>query len=177
MNKIVFLDRDGVLNVERGHYVYQDQDFEIAPGVPEGLKLLKSAGFKLVVVTNQGGIAKELYSAERVQELHERIQAVSDHALDALYFSPYYDDLSKSLMRKPDSLMIERGLSKFKGDPARCWIIGDAERDLVAGQKAGLAGRILIPTLKEHESSYATAVVPDFLSAVRIILITDQQTG
>lgn len=170
MNKIVFLDRDGVLNVERGHYVYQDQDFEIAAGVAVGLKKLKAAGYILVVVTNQGGIGKGLYTTERVTELHDRIQQVCNYALDELYFSPYYDDQSRSLMRKPDSLMIERGLAKFDGDPTQSWIIGDAERDLVAGVKAGLSGRILIPTLKERESSFATHVAEDFLTAVGYIL-------
>ncbi len=169
-NKAVFLDRDGVLNVEKGDYVFQAQDFEIAPGVAEGLKRLKQAGYYLIVVTNQGGIAKGLYTADRVRELHEMIQQVSGHALDALYYSPYHDSISRSLMRKPDSLMIERGMAKFGIDPAQSWLIGDAHRDLVAAAKVGIAGRILIPTLKERQSALATVVIPDFAAAAELIL-------
>jgi len=169
-NKAIFLDRDGVLNVEKGNYVYQDQDFEIAPGVAEGLKRLKQAGYYLIVVTNQGGIAKGLYTADRVRELHGRMQQVSDNALDALYYSPYHDSISRSLMRKPDSLMIERGMAKFGIDPTQSWLIGDAHRDLVAAANVGITGRILIPTLKERESELAIAVVPDFAAAVAFIL-------
>jgi D-glycero-D-manno-heptose 1,7-bisphosphate phosphatase len=60
--KCVFLDRDGVLNRERGDYTYTLEDFEVLPGVPEALALLKQNGYMLIVVTNQGGIAKGLYT-------------------------------------------------------------------------------------------------------------------
>ena len=59
--KCVFLDRDGVLNRERGDYTYKLEDFEVLPGVPEALALLKENGFLLIVVTNQAGVAKGLY--------------------------------------------------------------------------------------------------------------------
>ena len=72
MNKCILLDRDGVLNEEKGDYVFLESDFVIPEGVPEGLKMLKAAGFKMVVVTNQGGIAKGLYTREEVKKLHNK---------------------------------------------------------------------------------------------------------
>lgn len=170
MNKAVFLDRDGVLNVERGDYVWQVPDFEVAPGVSIWLPKLKQAGFVLVVVTNQGGIAKGLYTADDVRHCHQLIQEATGGVLDALYYSPNHISQSRSLMSKPDSLMLERAIAKFNIDPSQSWMIGDAERDLVAGQKAGVAGRILLPSHKEQQSPFATHVANDFEATARIIL-------
>ena len=167
--KCVLLDRDGVLNIEKGDYVYQDSEFEISSGVPDGLKKLKAAGFHLVVVTNQGGISKGLYSKNEVLALHKRLQASSDNSIDYLFYAPLHKDFSKSLFSKPGSLMMERGLALTNALPATSWLIGDAERDLIAGKKADVK-TILIPTLKEKESTYADFVCPDFSQAVEIIL-------
>jgi D-glycero-D-manno-heptose 1,7-bisphosphate phosphatase len=167
--KAIFLDRDGVLNVEIGDYVYRPEDFEIAPHVPEALQLLKSAGYKLIVVTNQGGIAKGLYTAQAVWDCHEKLQKSCNHALDALYYSPYHDSTSKSLMRKPDSLMFERAIARFGINPQESWIIGDAERDLIAGHKVGVQG-ILVPTLKEKQSKYAKLVAENLWEAAKAIV-------
>lgn len=72
--KCVFLDRDGVLNVDRVDYVYRLQEFIIPPGVPEALQALKQAGYLLIVITNQSGIAKGIYERKDVYMIHEAIQ-------------------------------------------------------------------------------------------------------
>jgi D-glycero-D-manno-heptose 1,7-bisphosphate phosphatase len=167
--KCVLLDRDGVLNEEKGDYVFRDDDFIIPTDVPQGLKALKEAGFSLVVVTNQGGINKGLYPKETVYRFHEKIQQACDNALDFLLFAPWHRDFSLSLSSKPGSLMMERGLALTESLPEKSWLIGDAERDLVAGKKVGVS-TILIPTLKEKESPLADFVCTDFKSAVAIIL-------
>ena len=64
MNKCIFLDRDGVLNVERGDYTYLPQDFKIIDGVPEAIKKIKEAGYLAIVITNQAGITKGIYTRE-----------------------------------------------------------------------------------------------------------------
>lgn len=169
LQKAVFLDRDGVLNVEIGDYVYHPDHFVIAPRVPEALHLLKEAGYVLVVVTNQGGIAKGLYTTDELIECHRQLQACSNNALDALYYSPYHDSTSKSLMRKPDSLMLERAIARFNIEVSQSWIVGDAERDLVAGHKVGVKG-ILVPTLKEKTSDYASFIATDLYEAAQFII-------
>src|SRR5688572_23291878 len=100
----IFLDRDGVLNRERGEYTYLTEDFEVIPGVPEALKLLKEKGFLLIVITNQAGIAKELYNRQHVFACHRKLQHACDNVLDALYYAPLHPSVSESLARKPDSL-------------------------------------------------------------------------
>ncbi|MBC8085579.1 MAG: HAD family hydrolase [Hymenobacter sp.] len=139
-NKAVFLDRDGVLNDEIGDYVWEPDKFIVSAGVPESLARLKEAGYYLVVVTNQAGIAKGLYTAADVQACHAKLQAACGHLLDAFYFAPAHPSVSESLLRKPDSLMLEKALARFHLDPARCWMVGDRHRDIEAGAKVGVRG-------------------------------------
>lgn len=138
MQKCVFLDRDGVLNEER-EYITQKEDFLIREGVAEGLNLLKKAGYLLIVVTNQAGIAKGLYQESMVRELHEILQNECGGVIDDLYFAKHHPDYtSNSLLRKPDSLMLEKAMAKYGVDSTKSYMIGDAERDMKAGRKAGV---------------------------------------
>lgn len=168
-HKAVFFDRDGIINQEKGDYVYTKAAFEFTDGLAEAVQKLKAAGFYLIVVTNQGGIAKGLYTKETVMELHEMTQKHCQYAFDQLYYSPYHKSVTLSLLSKPNSMMFEKGIAKFDLDPEKCWLIGDAERDLVAAQKVGVKG-ILVPTLKETESEFAFAVCKTVPEAVEFIL-------
>ena len=136
----IFLDRDGVLNDEIGGYVWRLDDFTVSPGVPESLARLKAAGYRLVVVTNQAGIAKGLYTAADVHACHAKLQAACGDVLDALYFSDAHPSAGESILRKPDSGMFEKAVARFNLDPARCWVVGDRLRDMEAGAKLGIRG-------------------------------------
>lgn len=138
LQKCVFLDRDGVLNRERGEYTYRLEDFEVLPGVVEALKLLKENGYLLVVITNQAGIAKKLYRKEDVLACHDKLQEACNHIIDAIYLAPGHPNYSESLLRKPDSLMLEKAIAKFNIDPAQSWMVGDSVRDLQAAEKVGV---------------------------------------
>ena len=138
--KAVFLDRDGVLNDEVGDYVWRREQFVVSAGVPESLARLKAAGYYLIVVTNQAGIAKGYYNRTAVYELHDVLQQACGGLLDALYFADAHPSVGESLLRKPDSLMLEKGIARFHLDPAQCWIVGDRARDLEAGAKVGVRG-------------------------------------
>ncbi|GAA4302428.1 HAD-IIIA family hydrolase [Nibribacter koreensis] len=140
MAKAIFLDRDGVLNVERGAYTFLVEDFEVCTGVPHALALLKEHGYYLIVVTNQGGIAKGLYTKEHVLACHEKLQHACGHALDALYMAPAHESVSSSIARKPDSLMLEKAIAKYNLTPDQCWMVGDQLRDMQAAQKVGVKG-------------------------------------
>jgi len=138
--KAIFLDRDGVLNEEMGDYVWTPDRFRVLPGVPESLARLKAAGYYLIVVTNQAGIAKGLYTRAHVLALHELVQQASGYQLDALYLSESHPSVSESILRKPDSGMLEKALARFRLDPAQCWLVGDRARDLEAAARVGVRG-------------------------------------
>ncbi len=142
-NACIFLDRDGVINRDRVNYAYRLEDFEILPRVPEALQRLKQAGYLLVIVTNQSGIAKGIYTREQMQTCHNHLNEVTNHIIDHIYYAPYHPSVSESLTRKPDSLMFERAIGKFRIDTAPSWMIGDKERDLIPARKLGIPGILI----------------------------------
>jgi D-glycero-D-manno-heptose 1,7-bisphosphate phosphatase len=167
MNKCVFLDRDGVLNEDRVDYVYRMDDLIVLEGVTDALQALKHAGYLLIVITNQSGIAKGIYTPQEVHTIHQHLQAISGNALDALYFSPYHPQYdTESLTRKPGSLMIERAIARHEIDVAQSWMIGDAERDIIAGKRAGLRTIQITASPK----SLADKTVGSLLEAAEYIL-------
>lgn len=167
MKKAVFLDRDGVLNEELGFQVTNSEEFKISEGVPKGLKKLKAAGFLLIVVTNQSGIAKGTYDDSFVLACHERIQLACDNALDDIYFAPGYDSVSKSLSRKPGSLMIERAIAKHNIDASNSWMIGDRESDMIPAKKMDLS---TIQVTQAKPSLMADQAIESFSLAVDLII-------
>ncbi len=170
MNKCVFLDRDGVLNNEIGGYVYQEKDLSFTPNMAEALAILKKAGFLLIVITNQAGIAKGLYTRNDVRHIHQLIQNECGQVLDDLYFSPHHPDYtSQTLLRKPSSLMIEKAMAKHNIDPAQSWMIGDRPRDIEAGQRVGLK---TIHLTTESPSALATIIANDLLEATQKLIAT-----
>ena len=166
-NKAVFLDRDGVLNEETGTYVWEPAKFTICDGVPESLARLKAAGYYLVVVTNQAGIAKGLYTATDVRACHAKLQSACGGILDALYFSDAHPSVSESILRKPASGMLEKAVARFGLDVARCWIVGDRLRDMQAGAALGVRG-ILVGG-QENAEGFAPYVA-DLRAAAALIL-------
>jgi D-glycero-D-manno-heptose 1,7-bisphosphate phosphatase len=138
MNKCVFLDRDGVLNVDDPNYTYLVSRFRIIAGVPEALYKMKEAGYLLIVVTNQSGIARKIYTRRQMELCHIYLQEAADHVIDHFYFSPYHESVTNSLTKKPASLLFEKAIARFNIDVKKSWMIGDRSRDLVPAKKLGI---------------------------------------
>lgn len=166
LNKCIFLDRDGVINKDYVDYVYTAEKLEILPGVPEALKTLKEAGYVLVVVTNQSGIAKGIYTREQMHETHRLIQEACEHVIDQFYYAPWHPKIHESLTRKPGTLMFEKGIAKFDIDPKASWMIGDKETDLIPAKKFGIS-TIQVDRNDSQLADFHAHNLPD---AVRIIL-------
>ena len=166
--KCIFLDRDGVLNVDNPDYTFRVADFKIIPGVIEALNALKKAGFLLVVVTNQSGIAKGIYTRMEVDECHRYFQKECGNLIDHFYFSPYHRTVTQSLATKPDTLMFEKAIAKFNIDVQTSWMIGDRGRDIVPARQLGIKTIQIGDEVDEHEK--ADYRVDDLLSASRLIL-------
>ncbi|GAG05784.1 unnamed protein product, partial [marine sediment metagenome] len=141
MKKAVFLDRDGVINCERGEYNYRIENFTINEGVIECLKNFQKAGFILIIISNQGGIAKGIYKKENIEQVHRYLVEVFEKQgifLTEIYYCPHHSDIENCLCRKPDSLLIEKSIARFKINPSESFFIGDKETDVIAAKKAGL---------------------------------------
>lgn len=143
--KAIFLDRDGVLNFERG-YTHKLEDFKILPDVMEVLTVLKNKGFIFIVVSNQSGISKDLYTQNDVEILHRYLVqelAKNDLKLEEIYYCVHHPDKTKCICRKPDSLLVEKAIARFNIDAESSYFIGDKERDIEAAHKAGVEGVLI----------------------------------
>lgn len=143
MNKAAFLDRDGVINFERGDYSYHIDHFSINDGVFESLKLLQQKGYLLIIITNQGGIAKGRYTMDDVEVLHQyMLNEFEKHGISIteIYYCQHHSVVEKCLCRKPGSLMLEKAVARFNIDKQQSFFIGDNERDMLAAQGAGVQG-------------------------------------
>lgn len=138
MSRCVFLDRDGVLNEDDPNYCYDVNKFKIIEGVPEALRQLKKAGYLLVVVTNQSGIDKGIYTADQMRACHDYLQTECGGLIDHFYFSPYHKTVTNSLLTKPESLLFEKAIARFEIDVKQSWMIGDRGRDLIPARKLGI---------------------------------------
>ena len=166
MNKCIFLDRDGVINKDYVDYVFSAEKLEILPGVKEALAELKNAGYKLVVVTNQSGIAKGIYTREQMKETHRLIQEACGYPIDHFYFAPWHPSFHESLTRKPGTLMFEKAMAKFNIDPLKSWMIGDKETDLIPAKKFG----IKTIQVDHNDSKLADYHAENLPAAVSVIL-------
>ncbi len=150
--KAVFLDRDGVINHER-HYVHRIEDFEFIAGVPQALRQLQDAGWALVVVTNQSGIARGYYSEADYQRLtaHMR-QALRAECveLDAVLHCPHWPEADVPAYRlacdcrKPAPGMLLRAAASLNIDLRASVLVGDRLGDMQAAQAAGIGHRVLV---------------------------------
>ena len=142
-----FLDRDGVINVEKG-YIYKIYDFEWIAGAKNTIKRLNDNNFYVFVVTNQSGISKGLYTESDVAKLHEYINKeleTIDAHIDDFFYSPYHPDfpdryVDLSNLRKPDIGMLEMAEKKWDFDKSKSFLIGDKETDLSCADKYGIKG-------------------------------------
>lgn len=144
--KAIFLDRDGVINHDPGRYTTSLEEFTLLPGILEKMHQWYQEGYGLVVITNQGGIAKGLYGMQEVESMHQWLQGECikrGFAIDAFYYCPHHPDFTGNcLCRKPGSLMVEKALHAFRLKPENCLMIGDKQRDLDAAAGAGVRGQM-----------------------------------
>ncbi len=189
MDRVVFLDRDGTINIEK-NYLYRKEDFEFIPGAVEAIKLIKEKGFKVVVVSNQAGVARGYYSEEDVNVLHRYINEClkkEGTIIDAFYFCPHHPVhgkgkyLCECTCRKPNTGMFEKAAEKFDIDIENSWMIGDNTGDIKAGINFGIK-TILVAT-GYGEKVYNEGIVKadyytaDLYSAAQIIVSDGLRNG
>ncbi len=144
----LFLDRDGVINVDQG-FVSRPQDFVWIDGAKDCIKAFNARGWYVFVVTNQSGIAFELYSQTDMQSVHAHMITDLEDAgghIDRIYFSPWHPEASDpayrkdSSDRKPGPGMLLQAMADFKVDREKSFLIGDKPTDTEAAEAAGVSG-------------------------------------
>jgi D-glycero-D-manno-heptose 1,7-bisphosphate phosphatase len=143
---VAFLDRDGVLNVDR-HYVHRPDQIVWINGVPEAITLLNDAGYLVIVVTNQSGVARGFYDESAVGALHAHMRdtlAAHGARIDAFYYCPHHPEGTVAAYavrcdcRKPGTGMFARAARDWPIDRARSFMIGDKDIDVEAATAFGI---------------------------------------
>jgi len=149
MSRAIFFDRDGTLNNNQdNYYIWKPEDFKLNPGVIETLSELKERGYLMLVITNQGGVSKEEYSMDEVEEVHHHMCLLLEKEgiiLDEIYICPHHQEKEACLCRKPLPLLVEKAIARFDIDKEGSWFVGDSERDMDAGKAAGLRTLLIEP--------------------------------
>jgi D-glycero-D-manno-heptose 1,7-bisphosphate phosphatase len=187
--RAAFVDRDGVINVERG-YVSRIEDFELLPGAIAGLATLQSCGYAIVVVTNQAGIARGLYSEEAFHVLTSHLESTVLSAgvrLAGVYYCPHHPTEGvgkyhvKCQCRKPAPGMLLAAAEDLGLCLSKSVIVGDKRSDLVAGRAAHLKYCVLVRSghpVSAEDEKLADACVDGLLEAARWVAVrtnSDQQ--
>ncbi|MDX2196784.1 MAG: HAD-IIIA family hydrolase [Cytophagales bacterium] len=156
MNKCVFLDRDGVINKDRPNYVYEPEQLVIHEGVKEAIIKLKNAGYMTIVITNQSGVDKGIYTERHVATIHQLISEHVGYMIDDFYYCITHRDFTNSLARKPGSLMFEKAIAKYDIDTDHSWMVGDRLRDLEPASSLNIRGILLHNEYGDmHQGMYA----------------------
>jgi len=146
----LFLDRDGTINIDKG-YVHSIKDIEFQPGIFELVKEYAQKGYLIFIVTNQSGIARGLYTEIDYLQLTNEIAAAflkRGITIEKVYHCPHHPEITgECSCRKPNPGMIIEAIQEYNIDPLASVLIGDSERDLLAGERAGIGKNLYIQDL------------------------------
>lgn len=159
--RVVLLDRDGVLNVDRPESVQTVAAFELIEGAAQAVARLCDAGYTILVVTNQACVGRGDVSAETLEAIHDRLRAdvaAVGGRISRIYVCPHRDEDGCDC-RKPKPGLVARAQRDFGFEPAETWLVGDDERDVLAARAAGCRPA-LVRTGKGAQHTAAMREVP-----------------
>lgn len=167
-----FIDRDGTL-IEEVNFLSRVEDLNVFPYTADALRMLKELGFYIVVLTNQSGIGRGIYTESDMHSIHDAMQQELEGAIDAFYFCPHLPDAGCEC-RKPGLGMIRQAQKEFSIDLGRSWMIGDKKLDVETGKNAGVGSALVLTGYgrnHQHELNERPDVIAeDLLAAVMQIV-------
>jgi len=174
----IFLDRDGTINVDNG-YLYKIKDLNFINKSIGGLKLMQKANYKLIIVTNQSGIARGYYTEEDYfsfrNEMHKQLKE-QGIIINSEYFCPHHPEgiigqyKIDCQCRKPKIGMLEQAARDFNLDLRKCWMIGDALSDIQAGKNAGCKTIQMLTGKEKIKFNKSDFIAKDLIEAANYIL-------
>jgi len=169
LSKVVFLDRDGVINRDSPNYVKSWSEFEFLPGSIEAIRNLTVSGFATIMITNQSAVNRRLISHTELQTIHTRMNAAlkrrNGHIQD-IFFCPHRPD-ERCACRKPKAGLIHQAQSKYRIDLSQSFMVGDNAKDIECARNAGCGCAILVQSgigAEAAEILAAQDISPDFIA-------------
>lgn len=167
-----FIDRDGTL-IDEVNFLSRVEDLRVFPYTAEALRLLKEQGFYIVVLTNQSGIGREIYTEADMHSIHDAMQKELAGAIDGFYFCPHVPDAGCEC-RKPGLGMLRYAQRDFEIDLETSWMIGDKKIDVETGRNAGIGSALVLTGYgRQHQDQlddHPEIIGEDLLDAVRQIV-------
>jgi D-glycero-D-manno-heptose 1,7-bisphosphate phosphatase len=178
--KLIVLDRDGVINHDSDHFIKAPDEWRPIPGSLEAISRLNHAGYRVVVATNQSGIGRGLFDMATLNAIHEKMYkalALAGGRIDALFYCPHTGD-SECECRKPKPGMLREIGQRFGVELADVPCIGDSLRDLQAAESVGAQPMLVLTgkgekTLREGNFPKNTVIFPDLAFAASALLVGD----
>ena len=171
LDKVAFLDRDGVINVEV-HHLCKIEELKLIDGAREAIKILKDNGFKIVVITNQSVVSRGYLSYQGLHEINQVLNKMVDDMIDGFYSCPHLST-DYCRCRKPQIGLFENAKRSYNIDYDNSYMVGDKRSDILAGYNAGLK-TISVKTGYGETSDFADYVVENLLEAVRDVICRQQ---
>jgi len=161
MNKALFLDRDGVINIEK-EYLYKITDFEFIEGLFDTCQYFQDKGYLLIIITNQAGIARGKYTEKNFETLNQWMLqqfTLKDILISKVYHCPHHPEFTGTCAcRKPNSGMIIQAQQAFNLDLTKSILVGDKEGDIQAGINAGISQNILVRSGHPIDEAHSKAI-------------------
>lgn len=170
-NRAVFLDRDGTMAPDV-HYCSCVEDFELFPCTAEAIRLLNEHGLKVIVVTNQSGIARGFFTEETLAKIHKKMKeelARGGARVDGIYYCPHHPD-DNCECRKPQPKLVLQAAKDVDIDLKQSFIVGDLDMDIKLGRKVGCKTILIADSPLSTEITAPDAVVSNLLEAAQIII-------
>ena len=166
-DKVIFLDRDGVINRDPGEklYVTAPKDFEFLPGVLEALKRLRENGFKVVVISNQAGVSKGLFTKEALDEVNSYMLEEAEKygaRIEGVFYCTHRNE-DNCECRKPKPGLIKKAVDELNLSPDGAYLIGDSRGDIEAGRAFGLKAALVLSGKAKLNDVDCWPVKPDLI--------------
>ncbi len=168
MDNFVFLDRDGVINIDSPEYIKNESEFEFIPESPEAIALLNQNGFKVIVITNQSVIGRKMISQKTLNAIFKKMKNGIKKAggeITDIFFCPHAPEKNCSC-RKPKPGLILEAKKKYQIDLNQTFMVGDSAKDIECALNAGCSKVLLVKTgngLKARHYLLQKGIIPDYI--------------